>query len=143
MIVDVHTHTPTHRDAVPPDQRQLNAQWRPDRMVDAAVSWADYMAAMQAVDRACVFGIRFKNGHMPAGAEGCGRAVAGRCQCRYCGVRARPSGEADRFHVGPSGGRRRGGRDRALRDGSRPQGHQARTELPGLRSARPRGSAGL
>ena len=41
-------------------------------MVDAAVSWADYMAAMQAVDRACVFGIRFKNGHMPAGAEGAG-----------------------------------------------------------------------
>jgi uncharacterized protein len=72
MLVDVHTHTPTHRDAVPLDQRQLNAQWRPDRVVDAAVSWADYMAAMQAVDRACVFGIRFKNGHMPAGAEGAG-----------------------------------------------------------------------
>ena len=72
MIVDVHTHTPTHHDAVPPDQRQLNAQWRPDRVVDAAVSWADYMAAMQAVDRACVFGIRFKNGHMPPGSEGAG-----------------------------------------------------------------------
>jgi len=72
MLVDVHTHTPTQRDAVPPDQRQLNAQWRPDRVVDAAVSWADYMAAMQMVDRACVFGIRFKGGQMPAGAEGAG-----------------------------------------------------------------------
>ena len=72
MLVDVHTHTPTHRDAVPPDQRQLNSQWRPDRVVDAAVSWADYMTAMEMVDRACVFGIRFKDGQMPTGAEGAG-----------------------------------------------------------------------
>ncbi len=72
MLVDVHTHTPTHRDAVPPDERQLNSQWRPDRVVDAAVSWADYMTAMEMVDRACVFGIRFKDGQMPTGAEGAG-----------------------------------------------------------------------
>jgi len=60
MLVDLHTHTPTHRDAVPADQRQPNAQFRPDRVVESAVSWADYMAAMQTVDRACVFGIRYK-----------------------------------------------------------------------------------
>jgi len=72
MLIDVHTHTPTHRDAVPPDERQLNAQWRPDRVVDAAVSWADYMAAMQPVDRACVFGLRFKGGQMPGGRDGAG-----------------------------------------------------------------------
>src|SRR5579859_2283498 len=60
MLVDLHTHTPTHRDAVPADQHQPNAQFRPDRVVESAVSWADYMAAMQTVDRACVFGIRYK-----------------------------------------------------------------------------------
>jgi len=39
VIVDVHTHTPTHVEAVPEDQRQPNALWRPDRVVEAAVSW--------------------------------------------------------------------------------------------------------
>jgi hypothetical protein len=72
MLIDLHTHTPTHRDAVPAHERQPNAQWRPDRVVDAAVSWADYLAAMQPVDRACVFGLRFKSGQMPAGSEGAG-----------------------------------------------------------------------
>jgi predicted TIM-barrel fold metal-dependent hydrolase len=72
MIVDVHTHTPTHVTAVPADERQPNATWRPDRLVEAAVSWDDYLAAMQPVDRACVFGIRFKGGDMPGGREGAG-----------------------------------------------------------------------
>jgi uncharacterized protein len=72
MLVDVHTHTPTHRDAVPEAERQTNALWRPDRVVEAAVSWADFMAAMQPVDRACVFGLRFKGGQMPDGREGAG-----------------------------------------------------------------------
>jgi predicted TIM-barrel fold metal-dependent hydrolase len=72
MIVDIHTHTPTHVHAVPPEERQLNTLWRSDRVVEAAVSWADYMAAMEPVDRACVFGIRFKGGDMAAGREGAG-----------------------------------------------------------------------
>jgi predicted TIM-barrel fold metal-dependent hydrolase len=57
---------------VPEAERQPNSQWRPDRVVDAAVSWADFMEAMRTVDRACVFGIRFKGGQMPAGREGVG-----------------------------------------------------------------------
>ncbi len=72
MIVDVHTHTPSHRHAVPDAERQLNSAWRPDRLVDAAVSWDDYLVAMAPVDRACVFGIRFKGGQMPGGREGAG-----------------------------------------------------------------------
>src|SRR6266567_506503 len=72
MIVDIHTHTPTHVKAVPLDERQPNALWRPDRVVEAAVSWDDYLLAMQPVDRACVFGIRFQSGDMPAGREGAG-----------------------------------------------------------------------
>jgi predicted TIM-barrel fold metal-dependent hydrolase len=62
VIVDVHTHTPTHVDFVPAEQRQPNAMWRPDRVVEGAVAWADYLAAMEPVDRACVFGIRYKDG---------------------------------------------------------------------------------
>ena len=72
MIVDVHTHTPTHRGRVPESERQPNADWRPDRVVEAAVNWDDYLAAMEPVDRACVFGIRFKGGVMPTGREGVG-----------------------------------------------------------------------
>jgi predicted TIM-barrel fold metal-dependent hydrolase len=72
VIVDIHTHTPTHVKAVPLDERQPNALWRPDRVVEAAVSWDDYLLAMQPVDHACVFGIRFKSGDMPAGREGAG-----------------------------------------------------------------------
>src|SRR5689334_1754853 len=72
MIVDIHTHTPTHVDAVPADERQPNTLWRSDRVVEAAVSWADFMTAMAPVDRACVFGIRFKGGALLAGREGAG-----------------------------------------------------------------------
>jgi predicted TIM-barrel fold metal-dependent hydrolase len=72
MIVDVHTHTPTHVEAVPPDERQPNNVFRPDRVVESAFSWADFLSAMENVDHACVFGIRFKGGAMPAGREGAG-----------------------------------------------------------------------
>jgi len=47
MIVDVHTHTPSHREAVPDDEAVVNAVWRPDRLVAAATSWADYAAAAE------------------------------------------------------------------------------------------------
>ncbi len=47
MIVDVHTHTPTHRDAVPADEIVWNTAWRPDRPVAATTSWSDF-AAMAA-----------------------------------------------------------------------------------------------
>ena len=77
MIVDVHTHTPTHRESVPESERQPNPLWRPDRVVEAAVSWDDYLAAMEPVDRACVFGIRLKGGAGPAGREGFGVRYAG------------------------------------------------------------------
>jgi uncharacterized protein len=68
MIVDVHTHPPLHRDSIPEAERQPNPVWRPDRAVEPA-TWADYMAAMEPVDRACVFGIRYKGGADPAGRQ--------------------------------------------------------------------------
>jgi len=72
VIVDVHTHLPTHRDRVPESERQPNTAWRPDRIVEAAVTWHDYMTAMADVDRACVFGIRFEGGIEPGNGDGPG-----------------------------------------------------------------------
>jgi predicted TIM-barrel fold metal-dependent hydrolase len=72
MIVDVHTHPPTHREAVPESERQPNAMWRPDRVVEGAVSWADYLNAMEPVDKACVFAIQYKGGVEPSGRRGSG-----------------------------------------------------------------------
>lgn len=57
MIIDVHTHTPVYRNPIPQDKIVMNHMWRPDRVVQATVSWQDYMANMKAVDRAIVFGI--------------------------------------------------------------------------------------
>lgn len=57
MIVDVHTHTPTHRDPVPPDERQVFTSWRTDRPVVTTNSWADYDRATSAADVSIVFNI--------------------------------------------------------------------------------------
>ncbi len=63
MIVDVHTHTPTHRDVVPKNEEVVNAVWRPDRAVRATCTWQDYMDAIKVVDRAIVFSIAYGPGH--------------------------------------------------------------------------------
>lgn len=42
MIIDIHTHTPTHRDAVPPDEEFWNRVGRPDRAVKTTQTWAEY-----------------------------------------------------------------------------------------------------
>lgn len=63
MIVDVHTHTPTHRTAVPREEEVVNAVWRPDRAVRATGTWQDYMDEMRVVDRAIVFSIADGPGH--------------------------------------------------------------------------------
>jgi uncharacterized protein len=60
MIIDIHTHVPSHRGPVPESEREVNTAWRPDRPVQANVSWDDYLGAMRPVDRACVFGIRMR-----------------------------------------------------------------------------------
>ncbi len=73
MIVDVHTHTPTHRDVVPSGEEVVNAVWRPDRPVRATCTWSDYMAAMAPVDRAIVFSIAYGPGQQASTALGSGR----------------------------------------------------------------------
>ncbi len=55
MIIDVHTHIPTHRDRVPAEDLLA------DRLIGSDISLTgsveDYLAAMEPVDRAIVFGI--------------------------------------------------------------------------------------
>lgn len=59
MIVDVHTHTPSHRDHVPDAEQVINTAWRPDRAVRASTTWADHDAAQReaGVDVSLVFNI--------------------------------------------------------------------------------------
>jgi predicted TIM-barrel fold metal-dependent hydrolase len=59
MIVDVHTHTPSHRDVVPEAEHVVNTAWRPDRPVLASTTWGDHDAAQRegGVDVSLVFNI--------------------------------------------------------------------------------------
>jgi predicted TIM-barrel fold metal-dependent hydrolase len=57
MIIDIHTHTPTHRDKIPAQEVIVNRHWRPDRPVHATFTWKDFIDAMEPVDFAVVFGI--------------------------------------------------------------------------------------
>lgn len=57
MIVDVHAHTPTHRDTVPAEESCVFTSWRTDRPVVTTNSWADFDSAMSAADVAIVFNI--------------------------------------------------------------------------------------
>jgi len=57
MIVDVHSHVPTHRELVPAEEFVENAKWRPDRVVAATTTWADYEAAFAGVDVSIAFTI--------------------------------------------------------------------------------------
>lgn len=62
MIIDVHTHPPQYKDAVPEDEVVFNDVWRPDRAVKATVSWQDYMDSQSAADRSIVFSIAWHPG---------------------------------------------------------------------------------
>jgi len=57
MIIDIHTHLPSHRDEVPPDEVRTASINRSGTPVRFTNSLADYLKAMEQVDRACVFNI--------------------------------------------------------------------------------------
>ena len=57
MIVDVHTHLPTHEDAVPDEDAELDTAMRPGKYVRLTNSVQDYLDAMGPVDAAFAFGI--------------------------------------------------------------------------------------
>jgi len=67
MIVDVHTHTPTHQHAVPAEEIRSYSGWRTDRPVVTSNSWEAFDAAAEAADVAIVFNIAVDD---PAGATG-------------------------------------------------------------------------
>ncbi len=72
MIIDVHSHTPQYRGAVPPEQRQLNAAWRPDRAVDAVYNWDEFLGAQTPADKSIVFGVAWHPGEPTGGVTGQG-----------------------------------------------------------------------
>ncbi|MCS5574073.1 MAG: amidohydrolase family protein, partial [Pseudomonadales bacterium] len=57
MIVDVHTHLPSHQDTVPPDDMVTETAMRSGEAVQLTNSIADYLRDMEAVDKAFIFGI--------------------------------------------------------------------------------------
>jgi predicted TIM-barrel fold metal-dependent hydrolase len=56
-MIDIHSHVPTHRDAVPPEELVVNDKWRPDRPVAATTTWADYEQAFAEVEVSAAFTI--------------------------------------------------------------------------------------
>ncbi len=57
MIVDVHTHLPTHVDSVPPEEERTSTVARPDKAVRLTNTFSDYLRDMAPVDKAFVFAI--------------------------------------------------------------------------------------
>lgn len=57
MIVDVHTHLPTHRDHVPESERRSEFMMRSGDAVPMTNTIADYLEAMAPVDKTFIFGI--------------------------------------------------------------------------------------
>ena len=57
MIVDVHTHLPSHRDYVPDDEVRVETKMRSGEEVHLTNTVADYIKAMEPIDRTLVFGI--------------------------------------------------------------------------------------
>lgn len=57
MIVDVHTHTPTHESSVPPEEFHAYSAWRNDRTVVTSNTWADFDEAVSAADVVIAFNI--------------------------------------------------------------------------------------
>jgi predicted TIM-barrel fold metal-dependent hydrolase len=63
MILDIHSHTPQFKDAVPADKVVMNDKWRPDRGVKATTCWADYFEAQKPAQRSVVFNIAWNPGY--------------------------------------------------------------------------------
>ena len=57
MIIDVHSHVPSHVDDVPREERIWESKMRPDRAVRLNTTYSDFFKAMEPVDRVISFGI--------------------------------------------------------------------------------------
>ena len=70
MIIDVHSHTPQFRGAVPPERRIMNAAWKPDRPVSSVYNWEEYLQDQSPADKNIVFGIAWYPGERTGGING-------------------------------------------------------------------------
>ncbi len=57
MIVDVHTHSPTHELEVPAAEKRTYSGWHSGDPVNTTNSWKDYQDGMEAADVSIVFNI--------------------------------------------------------------------------------------
>lgn len=58
MIIDVHTHAPRFRDAVPDSVgRKVETKWSPGQARPLVYTWDEYLEALAPVDRAICFNI--------------------------------------------------------------------------------------
>ena len=57
MIIDVHTHLPSHPDTVPPDEMLTESTMRSGDSVQLTNSIDDYLRDMSPVDKTFIFGI--------------------------------------------------------------------------------------
>ena len=57
MIVDVHTHLPSHRDSIPADEMRTETAMRSGETVQLTNTIADYLRAIEPLDKAFLFDI--------------------------------------------------------------------------------------
>ena len=57
MIVDVHTHLPSHKDHIPPEDVKIETTMRSGETVHLTNTIADYLRSIEPVDKAFLFGI--------------------------------------------------------------------------------------
>ena len=70
MIIDVHTHTPTHQDEVPESEKKVFTGWHSGGPVSTTNSWADYQSGMKAADISIVFNIHVPDVEKYTGTSG-------------------------------------------------------------------------
>ena len=136
MIVDVHTHTPSHRDAVPEAEQVVNTAWRPDRP-----SWpAPPGPTTTPRSGRAAWTSRSSSTSRPARRAAPGVVVdLARVNDSTADFVGRRPGTAHRLLLGRPGGPGRHGRARALR--RRPRAAGASSSGPNYQDFEPLGRA--
>ncbi len=80
MIVDVHTHTPTHQNSVPEAEQESFSGWHSGEAVSTTNSWSDYQRGTAGADISIVFNIHVPDMRkfvgLPGGALGTNESTA-------------------------------------------------------------------
>ena len=70
MIVDMHSHTPQFRGAIPEESRRIGPGWRPDRDVRSVYNWDEFLQEQAPADKSIVFGVAWHPGEKTGGVNG-------------------------------------------------------------------------